>query len=93
MQINVLNPGVSFNKTSDTFSAELSDLQGVYPELYPEVMRGKSIDLYNPRSGKVLNATQVEVHRDPSGEDTYGWLYHAYNPENGRNIKFLFIND
>jgi hypothetical protein len=93
MQINVINPEIHFNPFTDTFSTEVSDLQGVYPELYSEVMRGKPIDLYNPRSGNVLKATQVEVHKDPSGEDTHGWLYHAYNPVNGRNIKFLVIND
>jgi hypothetical protein len=93
MQLNVTHPAVHFNSSTDTFSAEVSDLQGVYPELYSIVSQRKPIDLYNPKSGGRLKATLVEVHKDPSGEDTQGWLYHAYNPANGRNIKFLVIND
>jgi hypothetical protein len=93
MDLNILHPAVNFNSSSDTFSAELSDLQGVYPETYLEVSKGNPVFLFNPKSGKKLKATRVEVHTDGSGEDVYGWLYHTYNPENGRNIKFLFIND
>lgn len=91
MEIKIDTPGISFNSQTDTFSAELSDLR--IPRLYQHIFGGSPITLINPKSGGRLKATWVETHRDASGEDIYGWLYHAYNPANGRNIKFLFIND
>lgn len=91
MEIKINRPGISFNPKTDTFSAELSDLR--IPSLYSHVWDGSPITLINPQSGGRLKATRVEIHTDPSGEDIYGFLYHAYNPDNGRNVKFLFIND
>jgi hypothetical protein len=95
MKIDISHPAISFDNSTDTFSAELSDLKlshnGV--SLFDYCDKGMGIHLFNPKTKGELYITRVRVDMDASQEDTYGWLYHGYNSENGRNVKFLFIND
>ena len=91
MEIKINTPGLGFNRKTDTFSGEISSLR--IPGLFDQVSKGLPITLHNPRSGDKLKMTRVEVHQDSTGEDIYGWLYHGYNHDNGRNVKLLIIND
>lgn len=91
MEIKITTPGLGFSQKTDTFSGEISELR--IPGLFDIVSKGLPITLHNPESGNRLKMTRVEVHQDSTGEDTYGWLYHGYNSENGRNVKLLIIND
>ena len=95
MKISIDHPAIHFNPSTDTFSAEISNLKLTHNgvSLFEFCSKGMGIHLFNPKTEKELYATRVEVQTDASGEDVQGWLYHTYNRENGRNIKFLFIND
>lgn len=73
------NGPLSWNKSSNTFAGELSDLK-ISPD--------KTVTIINPKTGnsKVFNLTHKDM--DSSNEDCYG-----YNYRSNCGLKLLLIND
>lgn len=82
---------IGWNREEQTFSAELSDLEGNSRHLTELCYKGSPIFLKNPDTGVQVKMTRFKVDQDSTGEDTYGFWYHG--SKNNRYFKFLFIND
>jgi hypothetical protein len=93
MIISINNPAIAFDPTDQTFSAELSSIEKKRFEITELCYKASPIYVRNEKTGKQIKMTRFKVDQDGSGEDTYGWWYRGFNPENGRSFKFLFIND
>ena len=92
--IDISHSQISFQKSTQCFCVELSDL--------PEPLRGKvtqhciskaEIKVHNPKTNNTVSMFFTKADMDGSHEDIYGWNYKGVNPSNKRAFKFLFIND
>jgi hypothetical protein len=89
MVIDITHPMVGWDPADSTFVAELSDIEKSRFEITNLCRRGAPIWAENPKTGKMIKFIRFKT--DTDGEDVFGWWYRAVH--NGRELRFLFIND
>ena len=75
----------SFNKQTNTFTTEISDL----PRSLNYRAGEKTIVLINPKTGNHVTFIWYKTDMDGSNEDTYGWRYQSVDGK----LFVLIIND